>query len=288
MSPNSEDLKADVVGLLRKYDLKPQKGLGQNFLISDSALKKIIQAADILTNDAVLEIGPGLGALTRYLAKASRRVVAVELDNRLLLPLKESIGKSSNVTVLHGDILDCDVSKVMRGEEGYVVVANIPYYITSAVIRHLLTAAIRPRSITLTVQEEVAERICEGAGKHSLLSLGVQVFGQPEIRARIPAGAFYPPPKVDSAVVHVELFERPLVDAEGIEDFFMVARAGFSQKRKNLRNSLSGGLGLAKEAVESLLLQAGIDSGRRAQTLSISEWLLVAEAYRDARGPSLR
>jgi 16S rRNA (adenine1518-N6/adenine1519-N6)-dimethyltransferase len=185
----------------------------------------VVDAAGLSPDDAILEIGPGLGGLTRYLAQAGRQVVAVELDERLLPPLQEVLRPFQNVRVVHGDILDLDPAELMApvlsevdGERppGYVVAANIPYYITSPLIRHLLEGTLPPQRLTLTVQVEVAERICAGPGEMSLLAIGVQVYGRPQVAARIPAGAFYPVPQVDSAVVRVELYPQPLFPAARI------------------------------------------------------------------------
>jgi len=261
----------DVPGLLRKYELRPDKRLGQNFLIDPVALQRVVQAAGISAMDRVLEIGPGLGSLTRYLASMARKVTAVELDRRLIAPLREVLAPFTNVDIVEGDILKVDLAKLLL-EPGYLVVANIPYYITSAVIRHLLEARQRPKQMVLTIQREVADRICAGPGDMSLLALSVQVYGQPQIAAHIPAGAFYPAPTVDSAVVRVDVYDAPRIPAPALEAFFRLAKAGFSQKRKNLRNSLSGGLAWPVAQVEQLLAEGGIDAKRRAETLSIDEW----------------
>jgi 16S rRNA (adenine1518-N6/adenine1519-N6)-dimethyltransferase len=161
----------------------------------------------------------------------------------------------------------------------YQVIANIPYYITSKLIRHLMTSEAHPQRIILTIQKEVAERICAASGKLSLLGLSVQVFGHPEIKSRIPAGAFYPPPKVDSAIVRIDMLPDPLIPEEHLETFFNLAKAGFSQKRKNLRNSLSGGLNMEKKSIEELLGSVGIDHRRRAETLTMDEWKAVTLEY---------
>lgn len=266
-----EPAPLNIPRLLKQYGLRPDKRLGQNFLVDTQSLKKIVEVAGIGVGDVVLEIGPGLGSLTRYLALAARQVVAVELDDRLLPPLEESMRPYSNTRIVPGDILKLPVDELI-GEPGYVVVANIPYYITSAVIRHLLAARQRPRSLTLTVQREVAERICAEPGEHSLLSLSVQVYGEPRIRARIPSSAFHPAPRVESAVVHVSLWPEALVSEKDEALFFRLLRAGFSQKRKNLRNSLAGGMAWEKEKTGATLEAAGIDPTRRAQTLSVVEW----------------
>jgi 16S rRNA (adenine1518-N6/adenine1519-N6)-dimethyltransferase len=259
----------NIPALLRQYGLRPHKGLGQNFLQDESALQEIVSVADLKPDDAVLEIGPGLGSLTRYLALAARSVTAVELDRNLFPALKKILAPYKNVRLVQGDILDLDPADLVDAPD-YVVVANIPYYITSAVIRHLLESDPRPRRIVLTVQKEVAARICALPGDLSLLALSVQVYGQPSIAAHIPAEAFHPAPKVDSAVVKIEIYAEPVIPSARLETFFRLAKAGFGQKRKTLRNSLGALLG--REGAESLLAAAGIDPMRRAETLSLEEW----------------
>ena len=229
----------DVPGLLRKFGLRPKKRLGQNFLIDQSALQRVISAAELTAEDTILEIGPGLGSLTRLLASQVKQVIAVELDASLISILKQVLEPLENVRLIQGDILEIDPG-TLAPSSGYLVVANIPYYITSAVMRHLLEAEMRPRRMVLTVQREVAQRICAVPGEMSLLALSVQVYGHPEIVSRIPAGAFYPAPKVDSAVVRVELYPEPVIPPDFLEPFFRLARAGFNQKRKTLRNSCKG------------------------------------------------
>ena len=274
--------RLDVAGTLRRYGLRPEKGLGQNFLQDADALERIALEAELSGGDTALEIGPGLGSLTRYLASAARRVVAVELDERLLPPLKGVLASYGNVEIIRGDILKLSPAALIGGGD-FVVVANIPYYITSAVIRHLLDVmpregdAPRPRRMVLTIQKEVAERICAAPGDLSLLALSVQVYGQPRITGVIPAGAFFPVPKVDSACLRVDMYPASLVTPELLDWFFRVARAGFSQKRKTLRNSLAGGLQLKPAEVEPLLRAADIDPQRRAETVSIDEWRELAE-----------
>lgn len=276
---SADELPAlNVPELLRAYGLRPDKRLGQNFLVDPNALERVLQAAEVDDQASVLEIGPGLGSLTRLLARRAQRVVAVELDARLLPPLYQVLAPYSNVEIVQGDILARDPARLM-GAAGYRVVANIPYYITSALIRHLLEARFKPQRLVLTVQREVAERICAGPGDMSLLALSVQVYGDARIAALIPAGAFYPAPKVDSAVVRVDLDAQPAIPEEDLEAFFRLAKAGFSQKRKTLRNALAGGLHLKPVQASELLETAGIDPMRRAETLSLDEWgKLVAVA----------
>ena len=267
-------MSADSPGvpeLLKLYRIKPDKRLGQNFLIDRTALTRVVEASAVGPGDEVLEVGAGLGSLTRLLAETCRRVVAIELDERLISPLKDQITGYENVQIIHGDILGIDPGALFD-PPGYAVVATIPYYLTSALIRHLLEADRRPGLLALTVQREVAERICEQPGSLSLLALSVQVYGKPDIRWRIPAGAFYPAPKVDSAVVRISLYPSPRVPESMLPTFFRLAKAGFSQKRKTLRNALAGGMRWSKDEATDYLLAAGIDPHRRAQTVSIDEW----------------
>ena len=262
--------------LLKRHGLRAYKSLGQNFLQDPLALEDIISAAEIQPTDTVLEIGPGLGSLTRYLAVAAREVVAVELDPNLLPPLKAVLAPYPNIRLIHGDILKLSPKDLIT-EKDYIVAANIPYYITSAVIRHLLEGEAKPRRIVLTVQKEVAERICAKPGDMSLLALSVQVYGEPRIAARIPADAFFPAPKVDSAVLCVDIYPSPLIGPELLHTFFKLIKAGFSQKRKTLRNSLSSGLHISPTDAADLLTRAHIDPQRRAETLSIDEWRTLSE-----------
>lgn len=268
----------DVPALLRDHHLRPKKDLGQNFLIDPNALQRIIDAAEIPAGAEVLEIGPGLGSLTRYLARSAARVVAVELDAELIPVLQRVVSKEPNVRVVEGDMLQLDPADLMQ-QPGYLVVANIPYYITSALIRHLLEARVRPSRVVLTMQREVAARICAAPGDMSLLALSVQVYGHPGSVVRIPAGAFYPAPNVDSATLRVDLYEEPRIPAGQVETFFRLAKMGFSQKRKTLRNTLSAGLHWKPERAAELLTAAGIDPMRRAETLGLDEWGRLTELY---------
>ncbi len=268
-----------VSALLRAHGLQPRKRLGQNFLSDPVALGRIVAAADLSHEDTVVEVGAGVGTLTRPLAEHAGRVLALELDDGLVAILRDQVADLTNVQVLHGDVLQFSASQFAH--RGYKVVGNLPYYITSAVLRHFLEKLPRPRLMVVTVQREVADRIVAGPGKMSLLAVSVQFYGQPHIVARIPAGAFYPPPQVDSAVVRVDVGVQPtIVLEEGTDEavFFRVVRAGFSQKRKTLRNSLSAGLGLSPATVEEALEQAGVNPRRRAETLSLKEWSGVVHA----------
>lgn len=271
--------KLNVPKLLSQYQLHPDKSLGQNFLIDELSLHRIVEVAQITPGEVVLEIGAGLGSLTRHLAVLAQSVVAVELDGNLLPPLQQVMRPFQNVRVIAGDILALDPVQLVS-QHKYVVVANIPYYITSALLRHLLEARVPPQRLILTVQREVAKRICAEPGDMSLLALSVQVYGHPEIVAHIPASAFYPPPKVDSAVIRLALFPSPLIPPAELDAFFHLTKAGFSQKRKTIRNALSAGLRLPPTTVEAILLEAEIDPKRRAETLAIPEWHHLVSIFR--------
>ncbi|MGD8820185.1 MAG: 16S rRNA (adenine(1518)-N(6)/adenine(1519)-N(6))-dimethyltransferase RsmA, partial [Anaerolineae bacterium] len=230
------------------------------------------------------EVGAGLGTLTRPLSQRAGRVIAVELDRRLAVILAEQLAGTSgvppaNVEIIQGDILKMD--DLGLAHRGYKVVANLPYYITSAVLRHFLEDKPRPELLVVTVQREVAARILAGPGEMSLLAISVQFFGEPRLVTRIPAGAFYPSPQVDSSVLRIDVGQQLRVTlAKGLEtsDYFRVVRAGFGQKRKTLRNSLSAGLHIPPDKVEQALRQATVDPRRRAQTLSLVEWAEVTRS----------
>ncbi len=271
MSDYSSIPLLDAVSLLKRHGLRADKALGQNFLQDKAALEKIVRAAEILEDDSVLEIGPGLGSLTRYLAVTAKRVTAVELDPDLLGPLEVILKPYQNVRVVQGDILELKISELIDQPE-YIVAANIPYNITSAIIRHLLEGDVKPRRVVLTIQKEVAERICAKPGDMSLLALSVQVYGKPSIAAKIPAGCFHPVPNVDSAILRIDIYKEPLIPPELLKTFFRLIKAGFSQKRKTLRNSLSAGLNISSQLAVEFLTAAKIDFMRRAETLSIEEW----------------
>ena len=264
--------------LLQKYHLRPHKGLGQNFLSDDEVLAGIADAAEIPEPADVREVGPGLGSLTRHLAERAEHVVTVELDKDLIPVLRKEFAGRPDVEIVEGDILEFSPDEYFKNGD-YYVAANIPYYITSAVIRHLLEGKARPKQMALTVQKEVAERICAAPGKLSLLALSVQVYGEADMPMIIPAAAFYPEPNVDSAVVRIRLYEEPLIPQEKLDDFFALAKAGFGQKRKTLRNSLSSNLHLSGPEAEALLQKAGIDPMRRAETLTIEEWKRLMNEY---------
>jgi len=273
----------NVSQLLRAYGLTPKKGLGQNFLVSKGILARILAAAEVEADDQILEVGPGLGLLTRSLAEKAARVVAVEVDPQLVAILQDTLADLPHVEVLSADILEVDAGEIMGSATPYKVVANLPYNITSAALRHLLESRPRPKRLVVMVQKEVARRIAASPGQMSLLAVSVQFYGAPRIIAHVPAGAFYPKPKVDSAIVRIDTFaERTLAEGDP-SHFFAVVRAGFAQRRKQLRNSLAQGLGLLPALVEDVLQQCGVDPRRRAQTLSMEEWKALSQALPSRR-----
>ena len=266
----------ELRNLLYAHGMRPNKSFGQNFLIDRSVLERMVEAAEIDPGDQVLELGAGTGVLTRELARRARRVVAVELERDMLTLLEKTAGALPNVQVLARNLLYLDPREVFA-QEPYKLVANLPYYITAPAFRHFLESANKPRLIVVMVQYEVAQRMVAGPGDMSLLGVSVQFYGKPRIVARVPARAFYPAPKVDSAILRVDVHEQvPLTLAER-DGFFRIVQAGFAERRKQLHNSLTHHLHRKNEEVRACLVAANIDASRRAETLSIDDWLRLWE-----------
>ena len=282
----TDSLLTQTQKLLRRFDLRARKGLGQHFLIDEEVLGQIIAAAQLTADDVVVEVGPGLGVLTRELAKQSGRVIAIELDDRLAAILSESLSAFKNVTIINDDVLKVAPETLLSELKttSYKVVANLPYYITSPVLRHFLEAQIKPQSMVVMVQKEVAEEIAAKPGKMSLLSIGVQLYGQPEIVARVPAESFYPAPAVGSAILKVTPYSQPPVEISDTDGFFRLARAGFSAARKQLANSLAQGMGVSKAEALALLARAEVSPQRRAETLTLEEWARLWQVYSKVGG----
>lgn len=279
----SLSLDASPRRLLQYYGLKPDKKLGQHFLADAGPVRAAVEAAELGPEDVVLEVGPGLGILTHALSDRAGRVIAVELDARMRKVLADQLGHRANLRVVDADILGVDPADLMgapaeaRGRlAGYKVVANLPYQITSAVLRHLLEARVRPERLVVMVQKEVAERILATPGAMSILAVAVQLYARPSLVQLVPPEAFLPPPNVDSALLRLDVYADLAVPVRDVERFFQVVRAGFGQKRKQLRNSLSAGLSLSTGEATELLLGCGIDPQRRAETLSLEEWAGLA------------
>lgn len=265
---------ASLRRLLRRHGLRPNKSFGQNFLVSRDVLDAIVTAAELSADDNILEVGSGTGVLTVELARRARRIVAVELDRNILPVLRETTTGFDNVEIIPRDLLDVQPD-VIFGQEPYKLVANLPYYITALTLRHFLEAANPPRLLVVMVQWEVAQRLAARPGDMSLLGLSVQFYGTPRILMKVPAASFFPPPQVDSAVVRVDLFPQPPLTPDARDLFFRLAHAGFAEKRKQLHNSLARNLHVSREAVAAWLAEANIDSMRRAETLSLDEWITL-------------
>lgn len=265
--------------LLRQFGFKPKKRLGQHFLIDEAVLERILSAAELSPGDIVVEIGPGLGILTEGLAKRGARVIAVELDSKLVALLKKRLATFPDVKVIRADILKVTPRQLLQNNltaselaRGYKVIANLPYYITSPVLRHFLEAQLRPSEMVVMVQKEVGEAIAAIPGKMSLLSVKTQFYSKPVIISYVPAASFYPPPKVESVILRLDVYSQPPIEVSDVAGFFDIVMHGFSSPRKQLRNSLAHSLEMPPSQVASLLEKAGIEGKRRAETLSLEEW----------------
>jgi len=290
----TESLLVQTRRLLRRFGLRARKGLGQHFLIDEEVLQLITSAAELTPADVVMEIGPGLGVLTEELAGQAGWVVTIELDSRLAAILKQTLASFNNVAVINEDILHVDPATLLQEQKirlppaiaspfNYKVVANLPYYITSPVLRHFLEASIKPQIMVVMVQKEVAQAIAAAPGQMSVLSISVQFYGEPKIISYVPARCFYPAPEVDSAVLRIDLYPQPAVEVADKESFFELVQAGFSASRKQIVNSLAQGLRLSKAEVLSLLGKTGIAQQRRAETLTLEEWARLWREFTQAR-----
>jgi 16S rRNA (adenine1518-N6/adenine1519-N6)-dimethyltransferase len=265
--------------LLRQFGFKPRKRLGQHFLIDEAVLAHILSAAELSPGDIVVEIGPGLGILTEELARQGARVVSVEVDAKLVALLRRRLAGFPDVRIVRADILKVTPRQLLREElpasdpaRGYKVIANLPYYITSPVLSHFLEAQPRPSEMVVMVQKEVGETIAAAPGKMRLISVKTQFYSKPVIVSYVPAASFYPPPKVDSVVLRLDVYSQPAIEISDVAGFFDMVMHGFSSPRKQLRNALAHSLQLPPDQVASLLEKAGIEAKRRAETLSLEEW----------------
>lgn len=269
----------NTIEVLQKYHFNFQKKYGQNFLIDTSVLDRIISAAGITKEDCVLEIGPGIGTMTQYLAEAAREVVAVEIDRSLIPILGDTLSAYDNVTVLNEDILKVDINRIVQERNNgkpVKVVANLPYYITTPIIMGLFEQHVPLLSITIMVQKEVADRMQVGPGTkdYGALSLAVQYYANPEIVANVPPNCFIPRPNVGSAVIRLTRYEEPPVQVKDEQKLFAIIRASFNQRRKTLVNGLgnAGNLGVSKEQVAEALERMGLSATVRGEALSLEEF----------------
>ena len=268
-----------VKGALRRLGTSARKGLGQNFLVDEAILEKILEAAHLSGEDVVIEVGPGTGILTQALAERCGLVIAVELDDVLASALEQSMAARSNVRVVHGDIMRLEAWREAPEGRDYKVVANLPYYIASATLTRFLEFPRKPELMVAMMQKEVAEEIVAGPGKLRFLSVLIQFYSRPEIIAEVPPSSFYPPPKVGSAILRLTPHTAPAVDVEDPGEFLRFVAAGFRQPRKQLSNSLSHGLGIPAAEVSKQLRASGIDQHRRAETLTIQEWAALFQEF---------
>ena len=273
----------NTLEILQKYDFKIKKKYGQNFLVDGNVLEKIVDAARITGEDCVLEIGPGIGSMTQYLAERAGRVVAVEIDHNLIPILNETLSGYHNVKVQNGDILKTDIHRIAEEENGgnpLKVVANLPYYITTPIILGLLESHAPVESIVVMVQKEVADRMRTGPGtkQYGALSLAVQYYAKPEIVAIVPPGCFIPRPDVESAVVRLTGYREPPVKVKDEKRLFALIRAAFNQRRKTLANALNNaaGLGISREQAEKVLECLGLPSNVRGEALTLEQFAALA------------
>ena len=269
----------NTIEILQKYNFSFRKKFGQNFLIDGNILEKIVDAAQITETDCVLEIGPGIGTMTQYLAERAKSVVAVEIDANLIPILQDTLSTYNNVKIINQDILKVDINHIVEEQNGgnpIKIVANLPYYITTPIIMSLLENHVKLQSITIMVQKEVADRMQAGPGTkdYGALSLAVQYYTKPEIIAKVPASCFMPRPNVDSTVIRLTRYEQPPVEALDEEYLFAVIRASFNQRRKTLINGLSnaGNLGICKERAAAVLEQMGLPAQIRGEALTLEQF----------------
>ncbi|HBP00801.1 MAG TPA: ribosomal RNA small subunit methyltransferase A [Candidatus Moranbacteria bacterium] len=261
--------------------VKAKKSLGQNFLRDEKIIDRIIESADLSSDDVVLEVGPGEGVLTEKLAKVCKKVIAVELDDRLIDPLRNKLRNNGNVEVIHGDILKLRIKDVISQQPSvieYKVVANLPYYITSPILRHFLENEIAPQEMIVMVQKEVAERIVAKPGQLSILGVSVQYYADAEYLFTVPKESFEPAPKVESAVISIKTLKQESIKTkEETKKFFRIVKAGFSAKRKTLVNNLANSLHKDKKEIESIISEMGFLPTVRAQELSVEDWKKIAK-----------
>ena len=275
-----------TIEVLQKYGFVFQKRFGQNFLIDTHVLEKIIRASEITKDDFVLEIGPGIGTMTQYLADSARAVTAVEIDDALIPILQDTLKDWDNVNIIHGDILKTDIQKIADEKnqgKAIKVVANLPYYITTPIIMGLFESHVPVESITVMVQKEVADRMQTGPGSkdYGALSLAVQYYAEPEIVANVPPNCFMPRPKVGSAVIRLKRHKEPPVQVQNEKLMFRLIRASFNQRRKTMANGLKNSqeLNYTKEQVESAISACGLPLNIRGEALSLEQFATLTNAF---------
>lgn len=274
-----------IKDILSRHGFTFSKSLGQNFLINPSVCPRMAELSGADSGVGVIEIGPGIGVLTNELCQLADKVVAVELDKRLLPVLNETLGEYDNLKIVNADVLELDLNRLIEEEFGgmdVVVCANLPYYITSPVIMKLLEDRLPIKAITVMVQKEAAQRICAGVGSRQsgAVTVSVNYYAKPEMLFGVSAGSFMPVPKVDSAVIRLDVLDAPPVEVENEKKFFAVVKAAFSQRRKILANSLSSSLALDKARIFEILRECGIPENIRAEKLSLQNFADIANCLR--------
>ena len=277
------DLREETIAILNKYGLRANKKLGQNFLINESIIYDIVKKANVTKEDVVIEIGPGLGSLTKELINNAKKVIAIELDPNMIDILKSRFGILDNFEVIYGDVLKIDLEELIKGYDSVKVVANLPYYITTPIIMKLLEDKLKIKSITVMVQKEVGERICatHKDKEYGAITVSVQYYSEPQIIIDVPKENFLPAPEVDSCVIRLDMREKPLVSLKDEKLFFRLVKGAFTQRRKTINNSLTCS-GKSKEEIIAALNKLGIDSKLRAENLSIQQYADIANTLVEA------
>ena len=270
------NLREETNFMLKKYELKANKKLGQNFLIDEGIVLDIVQKAEVSKEDLIIEIGPGLGTLTAALAENAKKVIAVELDDNMIPVLNERFALYDNVEIIHNDILKTDINALIKGEEHVKIVANLPYYITTPIVMKLLEERLNIESITVMVQKEVGERFCStpNGKEYGAITVSINYYTEPEIVIDVPKENFMPVPEVDSCVVNLKV-RKEHIELKNEKKFFQVIKAAFSQRRKNLGNSLLA-VAKDKEEIKRMLEELGIDINKRAENLSLEDYARIS------------
>ena len=271
------NLRKETEFLLEKYKLKANKNLGQNFLISEEIISEIVNVANVTSEDVVIEIGPGLGSLTSKLADVAKKVIAIELDDNMIMVLKERFSLYKNVELIHADVLKTDLQQIISTNGKVKVVANLPYYITTPIVMKLLEEKLDIESITVMVQKEVGERFCANPGNkdYGAITVSINYYSTPNIVINVPKENFNPVPEVDSCVVKLDV-KKEHIKLKNEKNFFKVIKAAFSQRRKNIGNSLTA-IGKSKNEIKEMLEELNIDINSRAENLSIEQYAIIAD-----------
>lgn len=271
------NLREETISILNKYGLRANKKLGQNFLINEEIINGIIEKAEVSKDDVIIEIGPGLGSLTKELISNAKKVIAIELDPNMVDILKTRFGLYDNFEIIYGDVLKVDLNELISGYDSVKVVANLPYYITTPIIMKLLEDRLDIKSITVMVQKEVGERICSSYKdkEYGAITVSVLYYTTPSIIIDVPKDNFLPAPEVDSCVIKLDLLEKPRVEVKDEKLFFRLVKGAFTQRRKTINNSLTC-VGRSKEEIKDILAKLNIDEKLRAENLSIEQYAMIA------------